>query len=449
MLAGLMLLAVAPAAQAQRNAYQAEGEVGRLLQDARSYYDNLELESAEDALARAIALSERFQIRSPVVAEVFIQRGILYFVRDRDEAAASADFTRAMNINNRARLDPMVSTPTLERLFEESRRQAGGGGGAPPPRDPGPVDPPPNGGGNDGWGPPDTPDGIQHTPPTEARGGEALNLSIEVDGALNRQIYRVFAYYRSVRAELVQKVEMRPAGPTTFTARVPGRFVAGRRLQYYIVAEDRTGRIVAQVRSAKDPIEVAVRGDALGGVDAMASGGSLDGSGGGGGDGNQRRFVTLGVSLGTGGGLITEKAKPETLRDKRISPGFALAPFHTLIEADVWPHERFAIGAFARLQVVEFSHLEGARLKFKAVTGEKHNLILRAGGGFGRVRHLVDLGVGLDTTLEGPYMYTLGATYAYRLAPRFDLIITPDFLHLIGDSPSLHFDLNLGVQTSF
>lgn len=422
---------------AQRNAYQAESEVQRLLEDARGYYDNLELEEAEDALARGITMAERFQVRSPVVADVYIQRGVLRFVRDRDEGAAQADFTQALIIHPQAQLDPMLSTPTLERLFTAARQQAGA-------QSPPPAAPP-----RQAVGGPSIPRDILHTPPAGARGGQPLPLQLEAEGALNRTIYQIFVHYRSPTAEGPQRVEMTPDGPTTFRAQIPARHMAGRQLQYYIVALDRTQQVVAQVGSLNDAFTVPIQGDWLGDVDSMPSGGSLTG-GGGGGRSRGHHFVTLGLSLGTGAGMISDRAQPVVKSEKRISPGFALTPFHVLLEADVWPHERFAIGAFARVQVVEFTHLEGARLKFKAVNTLNHQLILRAGGGFGHVRHLIDLGDdGFDTTLEGPFLYTLGLSYAYRIAHRFNLILTPDFLHMIGDSPSQQFDLQIGVQAAF
>lgn len=425
---------VAPApAFAQRNAYQAEGEVGRLLDDARSYYDNLELEAAEDALNRAIRLSEQYGIRSPVLAEIYIQRGILVHVRDKDAGRAVADFVEALLVDERARLDPLVSTPSLERLFEEAREEARR-------RGPARRDPPREA--------PRAADDLRHTPIPRARGGENLTVTAEVSDAINPHVYRVYLYFRSARSDQVQQIEMRPDGRRGFSARIPGRFVAGRTLSYYILAEDRSGRIIANVHSAKDPLVVEIRGDRFG--EEIPSGSSLVG-----GDeweeddGSVRRYVTVALSIGSGAGFITERAEPQNTKSADIRPGFAVAPFHTLLELDFWATEWLGLGAYARLQIVEFAHLEGGRLKFKVIDDGPHELQLRAGGGVGRVRHLVDLGDVKDTTLEGPYHYTLGASYLYEFNDLFALVISPDFLHLIGDSPSQHIDLSIGCQVGF
>jgi len=159
--------------------------------------------------------------------------------------------------------------------------------------------------------------------------------------------------------------------------------------------------------------------------------------------------LSIGLSLGTGGGIITDKAEPQNQTGFRVSPGFALAPFHTLTEIDVWATHWLGIGGYARIQIVEFAWLAGGRLKFKVLESGSSKLIARVGGGYGNVRHLVDLGELLDTTLEGPYHWTLGAEWRYSLSDLMALVVSPDFLHLIGESPSYQFDLNIGVAFQF
>lgn len=436
----LFLLAVGTAVGAPRTAAQAEAEIERMLDDARSFYDNLELDQAEGALDRAIGLAERFSVASPSVAQVYVQRGILSHVRDKDEEAAVNDFIEALRIDSGAQLDPLVSTPSLEELFERARQSAGGRGPSRrPPREdeePPPERRPP---------PPREPD-VRHTPPREVEAGRPVTISIEVGEELNREVYRAYLFYRSARADQVQKVELAPAGRSNFSGKVPGRFVAGRTLTYYVILEDRAGNPLGGVQSAREPVQVPIKGDSLGDLDEIPSGSGL--GGGGDDDDSDREFVSLSLGVGTGGGFITDLATPENQKGANIRPGFALAPFHTLIEADFWIIERLALGAFARVQIIEFAHMEGGRLKFKAITGD-HQLILRAGGGFGQVRHLVQLEGLLDTTLEGPYLYTVGASYVYQFNQTVGLHITPDFIHLIGPSPSLHIDFSIGIRAGF
>ena len=432
-----MPLLLPAAADALQTAYQAEGEVSRLLDDARSYYDNLELDAAEERLNDAVRLAEQFDLRTAVVAEVYIQRGIIHHVRDQNADAAVRDFVEALVIDERARLDRNLSTPSAERLFAEAREAA---------RRRTPPPPPPRDDRRDDRR--DARQDVIHQPVRRAKAGDKLAIAVEVSEALDPHVYRVYLYFRSARADQVQQVEMRPEGRRAFSARVPGRFVAGRTLSYYVLVEDRGGRVIAGVHNAKDPLVIEIEGDA---VDGLASGSSLVGGDEDWDDGGKRarKYVTLAVSLGTGAGFITERATPENTKSADIRPGFAVAPFHTLVELDVWVSEWFALGAYGRIQIVEPAVAEGGRLKFKVIDDGPHKLVLRVGGGFGRVRHLVNLGDVLDTTLEGPYHYTLGASYVYDLNDLFALVVSPDFIHLIGDSPSQHIDFNIGVQVGF
>lgn len=444
----LTVLGAASPAMAQRS--RAEVRLERLLSSARDYYDNLELEEAERALNEAIDLAERDRIAGPVVAEIYIQRGILSFVRDRDRDAAVVDFTRALRMDPRAQLDPLVSTPQLKELFDRASEEARRGGrddrrdrrddlrrddrrdDRRDRRDDRRAPPPPR-------------DEVQHDSPRVVKGGRPLDLKIRVSGSLNSQVYRVYAFYRGLRD--LKKLELLPKGREAFEAQIPGRFVEGRNLSYYIVIEDRGGKRIGGVASPSNPMVVQIKGGTLDGLDEMPSGDGLDGGGGGG--GGDHEFLSLGISLGTGGGFITDLAQPINSKGANIQPGFAAAPVHALIELDFWVSDWFAIGAFGRIQVVEFAHMEGGRLKFKVHESQNSRFVLRGGGGFGQVRHLVNLDGVLDTTLEGPYLYTLGASWHYRFTRSVALALTPDFIHLIGTSPSLHFDFSAGVRIGF
>ena len=121
-----------------------------------------------------------------------------------------------------------------------------------------------------------------------------------------------------------------------------------------------------------------------------------------------------------------------------------------LLELDFWITEWMAIGLYERLQIIEFTHLTGARFKFRLNQKGNHSLFARAGGGVGTVRHLVQLNGGqLDTTLEGNGSVTTGVGYGYLLAPGIQLMLSPDFIWLFGESASYHLDFNIGVVFSF
>jgi len=182
------------------------------------------------------------------------------------------------------------------------------------------------------------------------------------------------------------------------------------------------------------------------GADFLASGSSLDGSSSSGGRSMGDKSMSLRLSIGTGAGLITDKAKPENQVGVEIQPGLAIAPFHTLFEMQGWLANRFSLGAYARIQLVEFAYLFGGRAQYVVAPGSGTDFSLRAGGGYGRVSHLVDLGPVMDRSLQGPFHWTAGALVTSNLSKSWAFVAGVDFIHLIGDSPSYHVDLNLGLS---
>ena len=67
----------------------------------------------------------------------------------------------------------------------------------------------------------------------------------------------------------------------------------------------------------------------------------------------------------------------------------------------------------------------------------------------GHVRHLVKLGNRLDTTLEGIGHIALGMTYSYKFNDTLGFVLTPDYLHMFGASPSYHLDVSFGLELLF
>ncbi|MEE2789614.1 MAG: hypothetical protein VX589_19905 [Myxococcota bacterium] len=453
-------------ASAQRDAYQAEGEIERLLNDARRSYDNLELQQAETSVDRALQLVAQFGAQSGtaarLVARVYILRGIIAYVRDRNTSAAASDFAKALQYDDRVTIDQMMSTPSLERVFEQARGQVRtrrdvrrrqevrredrydrrdddfdrrNDAGRPERYER-----------RDSEIEPEQPP-LSHQRPRTARNRRTLDLTIRVSKRLDRDVDSVFLYFRTARSQSTQRLEMRRGRGYTFTARIPRTYMVGNTVSYYFKAENRDRRAIANLGNPREPFRVPIKGDTIG-ADSFDVGSSLDGSAG---RKTSRTYVSTGVSLGTGFGQITEYAKPVKQPGARISePGLALSPLHLLFELDVLATEWMSVGVYGRIQIIEFTHLFGGRFKFRVHNDGNHALYARVGGGVGTVRHLVQLNGGkLDTTLEGKGSVTMGLGYGYTLAPGIQLMLTPDFIWLFGDSASYHLDLNIGVVFSF
>ncbi|MBV71718.1 MAG: hypothetical protein CMH52_10295 [Myxococcales bacterium] len=522
----------------QRNAFEAESEIQRKLRSAQRAYDNLELERAERAIDDAVRLIDRFGIESrtgrQLAAQVYMQRGILAFVKNQDRRAAKQDFQRALEYDERARLDEMVETPSLRRVFEDAR-QASSGRSRGQQRDQ--YDSGRDNGGSYGAaaagaagaaagqyrndygssgrreqdrtdyrrderrggqerqrrarsddrdydrndrrtneyrprearaGRPDASrrdtaggrfrndrsrsrarqDKLSHQAPRKAASGVALKLTVNVSDEIYRDVGVVFVYFNTARTDVRQKLEMRPGRGNTFEARIPRHYMIGSQVRYYFQAEDRRDNPMASLGSASRPFLLEISGDTLG-ASEFASGSSLDGdsdgvSGGG------RTYFSLSANMGAGVGWVKEFAQPVTQKGARLKkPGLAPTPFHTLVSADFWVSRKISVGGFARIQIIEFAFLGGGRLQYKLSRSGPHETRLRLGGGVGHVRHLVKLGNRLDTTLEGIGHIALGMTYSYKFNDSLGFVLTPDYLHMFGASPSYHLDVSFGLELLF
>jgi len=257
----------------------------------------------------------------------------------------------------------------------------------------------------------------------------------------------MFIFFRSARSQSTQRLEMRRGRSDEFVAQIPSRYMVGSTLSYYFKAEDRSQNTIGSLGTPREPFRVSIRGDMIG-ADTIATGSSLDGSSR---KSKRRSYFSASIGLGTGFGQITKFAKPVKQPGARISePGLALSPFHISIELDVWIYPWMAIGAYERLQIVEFTHLEGGRFKFRVYHKNGHSLRVRLGGGVGHIRHLVQLNGGqLDTTLEGIGSATLGLSYIYSISSLADLVISPDYVQMFGESPTYHLDFSIGVGFNF
>ena len=103
-----------------------ESEVSRLLQDAKSYYENLETEPMADALDQIISISGRSRYRSPslsaMLAEAYILKGVLAFINSDNRSEAKQLFIKALETSPSARLSSDLATPDLTALFEDAQR---------------------------------------------------------------------------------------------------------------------------------------------------------------------------------------------------------------------------------------------------------------------------------------------------------------------------------------
>lgn len=440
---------------------QTEQELSSLLAEAHDAYDDLDLDVADGALAHAVVIARSRGYSGRVLGEIHLLRALIIYARDKDEKATTEAFVQALTADRNIRLDPDATSPRLEACFDTAVQTVNKGEVCETPLPRGRFD-----------------EHITHKPPRRTPARRPMKIEATVTPLLKGRISTFYLYFRTEKSDGVRRVEMKEKGNNVFTATVAGKYLVGKVVRYYMLVDDREGNQIAQFQSVQAPASVD--------IDDLPTGGSLDGGDAGdedssddgepepaaaepesepeaepepeadtGGEdlegGGRRRGggLKLGVSLGSGAGRVTENSIPQTRKKAAVAPGLAPAPFHTLFELDYWFRPDVAVGLYARVQLVDFTHLEGLRFKYRAATSRKNHFVLRGGFGFGHISHQVPLGAYRDFTLEGPFEYTLGFSWVHDFNRTWAFVVAPDFHHLFGAAPSQHVDLNLGTQISF
>jgi tetratricopeptide (TPR) repeat protein len=220
----LLLLAATPSAA------QPADEVARGIE----LYQDLEYEQAAEVLEAALeapGLADERRIEG-------YQHLALSYLALRREDDARAAFTRLLEVDREFRLPTTVSQ-TARDLLEEARRAL------PPPKVTA-VDTPPA-----------VAQLSQTASPAQPREGTTVSVTILVadPGDLHD---RVLVHHRVRGSKSYSAVTAMRTGEGRYAATVPGMFVGPPALEYYVVAVDAEGGLVASEGSEAEPLALAV-----------------------------------------------------------------------------------------------------------------------------------------------------------------------------------------------
>lgn len=431
---------------------QTEQELTSLLAEAHDAYEDLDLDVADGAVEHAIRIARSRTYMGRVLGDIYVLRGLILYARDKDEKATTEAFVKALTANRNLRLDPETSSPRLEACFDAALQSVNKGEVCETDEPRGRFD-----------------DHITHKPPRRTAARRPLTVEVTVTPLLRGRIATFYLYFRTEKSDGVRRVALKEKGNNVYSAAIAGKYIVGKVLRYYMLVDDREGNHIAQYQSVQSPASVDIddlpTGESLTGADDVPdeaesdSGpteapaeaetepeeptGALDE------DPASVGHWALTVNLGTGAGRVTENSIPQTRKRAAVAPGLAPSPFHTLFELDYWFRPNLAVGLYERLQIIDVTHLEGLRFKYQAASSRFNHFILRGGFGFGHVSHQVPLGAYRDFTLEGSFEYTLGFSWVHDFSRTWAFVVSPEFHHLFGESPSQHLDVNLGAQVSF
>lgn len=407
---------------------QGRGELETSLRQSMTSYDNLEFGEAERRLEDAISLAERLGLDGdPLVADLYIFLGVVRFTISGEEATEKA-FAQGLKLNPDANINPDYKTPDLEVILERVRATV-------PRNNVGTPDPAPVVGRE-----------IEHTPVQTANAGQPVIFEAAVPPTV--PLYRMQLNFRRYGEREYSVLEMEPINPTTFRISLPGDEVYTSNIDYFIEALDRTGGILVATGGPLSPLNIIV----FGGDQYKGNGGKGKGKGSPDPDPTpqgERQYVFLQVSGGGGFGLAT--GSPVVMSQLEINPGLAPAPFHVVGELGFMLTRSLHLSGFYRAQIVERDDLFGAKLKWWFDSESSWRAYTGVGGGYGRVRHTVDLrpaAAFVDTTREGPFHGGVGFGFGYAFNDHFMMVIDFYTLILFPDI-SAHMDGNFGFRVSF
>jgi len=420
-----------------QTASQAQGsQIVRQLEDAltrsTNKYDTLQLQEAERELEEAIAQAHRFGVNDPILAKLHVMLGVVRFGLTQEEQDAYDQFISAVEVDPSVDVHPDYKTPTLAAVMERARAAVPNNGGG--------------GGGGGGGGEPEVigrPE-MNHSPVETATFGKPVTFTAEIPPTV--PLYRITMNYRRYGEREFKTLEMRPETESRFSVVLPAAEVRTSQIDYFIEVLDRTGKILVSSGGPTSPNNIVVFGSD--GTDLPPDDPNPPTDGGG------RQFIFLQVTGGGGIGFAT--ANPHFHPDLRINPGLALAPFHVAGEIGVMITPEVHLSAFTRFQIIERpeggdQEIFGGRLRWWFDNEGALQMYTGLGGGYGRVRHTVNLAPVIDfvdTTAEGPIHAGVNFGVAWMLNPHFGLV-TDSYTLILFPDVSAHLDMTLGVRTSF
>jgi hypothetical protein len=404
----LLVLAAAEPATAQDG-----GSLEQRLTQAMDAYDNFELEQAATLLDESLASAARQGSRDPVVADLYLMRGIVAWAMSGDRDQTIRFFTQGLEVHRDATLNVYYATPDLTRMLEQARATL-----PELPRTPTNV--------------------LRHQPAVTVRSGQALDLVAEIERGA--EVERVVLFYRPAGQARYVSRPLDIQTPTRFAAQVPPEAsLQGIQLEYYLEALGDSGEVLGHSGTAAVPHAVVI----------LAGGGEPPRR-------TDRRLLGAALGVGTGGGLAT--GEPLVMgNDVDLNPGVALTPLHLYADVTFRLVEALELGPFLRLQTVllqdgvETEFLVGGKLKWFFDDVGSPRMYASLGAGYGYVRHTVDLSPTVDfvdTTREGPFHGGVGFGVAWLFTENVGLL-GDVYAMVLFDEVSVQLDLNLGLYLAF
>lgn len=421
------------------------------------HYDLADFTDARNSLNEAIALAKKNGIDGePIAGDVYLRLGIVYFAQSKpDKEAAKVAFINALKINPTIQIPKIYVREDMSAMLEKLRAEQSGSTVTETSKC-------------------RSVKGFVHAPVDEAFVGRKLLVNADVSDKIKAK--EVKLHYRPQGQSDYSVVPMAVVDGCTWAGFIPGKYIKGTMLQYYIAAYDGSGNLIAQKGSSGVPnpvsLEIPEDGDVPGDTDPTDED-PFDLQ-------NKKKKKEkknkkkkrrdgptawyLGFGVGTGGGFVT--GKTESLQEE-ITPGFAPAWLSISPEFGYHLSEKFAIALTGRLGFTIGATVPGHStlapagiLRGRYTTGGESGFQVNAGigGGFTRQVLAANPQGEKDTAVSGPLLVVAGFGYQKKLTESLRFLAD---INAIAGIPVVkemgtvrpHFgtqvDINLGIFFTF
>ena len=216
---------------------------------ATGLYDDYNFEGAEQTLNDAVEQAKRLGCsRHLVIAKSYLYLGVVHSGGFKDFKEAKKAWFQAFDLFPGIKVPRRLATPRLMRSYNRAKALYKASGGSSKGKGTGKK---PRPGARKPAKPKGPPQGLEHSPISEAEETKPLTISVRVADSLNPG--RVTLFYRPSFAASYRKMELVKKGKWEWKSDIPGKDVRGKLMRYYLVVWSTEGKPVAASGNAASP----------------------------------------------------------------------------------------------------------------------------------------------------------------------------------------------------
>lgn len=391
-----------------------------------------------------------------IAARTHIHMGVVLMGGLNQKDLAIKQFKRALEIEPTIQVTKNVDTPEVEAVFKEAAEGGGGGDSAPPPAGgegdapekasaPAPAAAPAN--------------GIIHVPVKKASPGAPIMIAARVS---NSDVAKLVLSFKADGDDDYTSKDLLKSG-SHFSGQIPAAATGGKKVSYYLEAQDAEGTVLASAGGSSRPLVVSLGGKDCGDDEDCDEGGGPAGP-----------PVFIGLLGGLGVGYTTGHSN--LTGANKVINGFApSSAFHIAPEFGYFIAADWRLSLQARIQFVSGPTplVDGSGTHQPAKTGiaalARSSWFFGSGGlrpyvtaqiGGGQIRHVVVFdkaarmcGASGDqkcvhTVTAGPFLVGGGGGLSIAFTDNVGLIVEINAL-LGAPKFTAHFDFNGGLSLRF